>query len=126
HFSRLGQVANVTDVQNVEDAIGEDEFLSRTVQALAFIHQLFMCQNLSRHLERNVNCKGANPKRQSVWSNRRLPFTIAEFMTVPFFEENDQTAARREHLEGLRRLVGNVYPNKFQRSDRSGTPSGED
>src|SRR5258705_2149693 len=47
-------------------------------------------------------------------------------MTVPFFEENDQTAARREHLEALQRLVGNVYPNKFQRSDKSGTASGED
>jgi len=47
-------------------------------------------------------------------------------MTVPFFEENDQTAARREHLEALQRLVGNVYPNKFQRSDVTGTTSGED
>ena len=47
-------------------------------------------------------------------------------MTVPFFEENDQTAARREHLEALQRLVGNVYPNRFQRSDVTGTTSGED
>ncbi len=47
-------------------------------------------------------------------------------MTVPFIEENDQTVARREHLEELRRLVGNVYPNKFQRSDVTGTASGED
>src|SRR5262245_53678929 len=31
-------------------------------------------------------------------------------------EENDQTKARREHLEALRELVGNVYPNKFERS----------
>ncbi|HEY6806064.1 MAG TPA: lysine--tRNA ligase [Pyrinomonadaceae bacterium] len=38
-------------------------------------------------------------------------------MTIPFIEENDQTAARREHLESLRALVGNVYPNKFQRSE---------
>ena len=37
-------------------------------------------------------------------------------MTIPFIEENDQTIARREHLEGLRDLVGNVYPNKFERS----------
>ena len=37
-------------------------------------------------------------------------------MTIPFIEENDQTLARREHLEGLRKLVGNVYPNKFERS----------
>lgn len=47
-------------------------------------------------------------------------------MTVPFIEENDQTAARREHLEALARLVGSVYPNKFERSDVSGTASGED
>lgn len=47
-------------------------------------------------------------------------------MTVPFLEENDQTCARREHLEALRDLVGNVYPNKFQRSDVTGTASHED
>ncbi len=47
-------------------------------------------------------------------------------MPVPFIEENDQTAARREHLEALRALVGNVYPNKFERSNVSGTVSGED
>jgi hypothetical protein len=38
------------------------------------------------------------------------------FMSIPFIEENDQTAARHEHLEALRQLVGNVYPNKFERS----------
>src|SRR6266496_3412463 len=47
-------------------------------------------------------------------------------MTFPFIEENDQTLARREHLEGLRALVGNVYPNKFERSNVSDNPSGED
>jgi lysyl-tRNA synthetase class 2 len=41
-------------------------------------------------------------------------------MSIPFIEENDQTAARREHLEELRRLVGNVYPNKFERSRVTG------
>jgi lysyl-tRNA synthetase, class II len=38
-------------------------------------------------------------------------------LSFPFLEENDQTTARRDHLEGLRRLVGNVYPNKFARSE---------
>ena len=38
-------------------------------------------------------------------------------MSLPFIEENDQTVARREHLDGLRELVGNVYPNKFERSE---------
>jgi lysyl-tRNA synthetase, class II len=37
-------------------------------------------------------------------------------MSVPLLEENDQTRARQEHLESLRQLVGNVYPNKFERS----------
>ena len=38
-------------------------------------------------------------------------------MSIPFIEENDQTVARREHLETLRRLIGNVYPNKYERSE---------
>lgn len=38
-------------------------------------------------------------------------------MLTPFIEDNDQTVARREHLEALRRLVGNVYPNKFERTE---------
>lgn len=46
-------------------------------------------------------------------------------MTVPDFEEiiepNDQTEARAEHLEKLRELIGNVYPNKFVRSRVSGS-----
>jgi lysyl-tRNA synthetase class 2 len=44
-------------------------------------------------------------------------------MSIPFIEENDQTEARRQHLEELRKLVGNVYPNKFERSR---TTNGED
>ena len=46
-------------------------------------------------------------------------------MTVPFIEENDQTRARHEHLDALRDLVGNVYPNKFARSNVTET-AGED
>ena len=40
-------------------------------------------------------------------------------MSTPFTEitgENDQTQARLEHLEALRQLVGNAYPNQFVRS----------
>jgi lysyl-tRNA synthetase class 2 len=37
-------------------------------------------------------------------------------MSIPFLEENDQTRVRRNHLEALRHLVGNVYPNKYERS----------
>ena len=35
-------------------------------------------------------------------------------------ENNDQTAARAEHLQELRTLVGNVYPNRFERSRVTG------
>ena len=41
-------------------------------------------------------------------------------MSTPLSEiigENDQTQARLEHLEALRQLVGNVYPNRFVRSE---------
>ncbi len=45
-------------------------------------------------------------------------------MSIPQFDEiiepNDQTEARLEHLEKLRELVGNVYPNKFARSSITG------
>jgi hypothetical protein len=41
-------------------------------------------------------------------------------------ESNDQTRVRHEHLEALRALVGNVYPNKFVRSDVTGSASHED
>ncbi|MBA3442666.1 MAG: lysine--tRNA ligase [Pyrinomonadaceae bacterium] len=37
-------------------------------------------------------------------------------MDMPFIEENDQTRARREHLEAIRALIGNPYPNRFERS----------
>jgi len=47
-------------------------------------------------------------------------------MTVPFIEQNDQTEARHAHLEALRALVGNVYPNKFERTNVAETPAGED
>jgi len=45
-------------------------------------------------------------------------------MSIPQFDEiiesNDQTAARSASLDELRALVGNVYPNKFVRSQVSG------
>ncbi|MFN2577453.1 MAG: lysine--tRNA ligase [Pyrinomonadaceae bacterium] len=47
-------------------------------------------------------------------------------MTVPFIEENDQTQARGDHLAALRTLIGNVYPNKFERTNVTGTTAGED
>jgi lysyl-tRNA synthetase, class II len=45
-------------------------------------------------------------------------------MSTPFIEDNDQgndqTRARRDHLDKLRAMVGNVYPNKFERSRNVG------
>jgi lysyl-tRNA synthetase, class II len=45
-------------------------------------------------------------------------------MSIPEFneiiEQNDQTAARKNNLDKLRELVGNVYPNKFARTAISG------
>ncbi|HVF50812.1 MAG TPA: lysine--tRNA ligase [Pyrinomonadaceae bacterium] len=46
-------------------------------------------------------------------------------MSTPFIEENDQTRTRREHLERIRALVGNAYPNKFRRT-RTVNPERED
>lgn len=43
---------------------------------------------------------------------------IPEFSDI--IEPNDQTEARQEHLDKLRELVGNVYPNKFVRSTVTG------
>ena len=39
---------------------------------------------------------------------------IAEFNEI--IEPNDQTEARMEHLEKLREITGNAYPNKYERS----------
>jgi lysyl-tRNA synthetase, class II len=46
-------------------------------------------------------------------------------LPIPFIEKNDQTIVRREHLEAIRALVGNVYPNKFERSQMV-TPGADD
>jgi lysyl-tRNA synthetase class 2 len=41
-------------------------------------------------------------------------------------EENDQTRARAEHLDKIRALVGNAYPNRFERSQLTESDEGED
>jgi lysyl-tRNA synthetase class 2 len=41
---------------------------------------------------------------------------MTENTHTPFIEDNDQTRARREHLEQIQQLTGNAYPNKFGRS----------
>ncbi|HEX7175221.1 MAG TPA: OB-fold nucleic acid binding domain-containing protein, partial [Pyrinomonadaceae bacterium] len=49
-------------------------------------------------------------------------------MSLPpsILEDNDQTRARREHLEAARALVGNAYPNKFRRTNVTASSEGED
>src|SRR5205085_2202316 len=91
-----------------------------------FVQQLLLRQNLFGHRRQTQIVRARIINGKSVWSINRLPFTIHGFMTVPFIEDNDQTRARHEHLEALRVLVGNVYPNKFERSDVTGTASHED
>ncbi|MBC7796629.1 MAG: hypothetical protein H7Z37_07140, partial [Pyrinomonadaceae bacterium] len=39
--------------------------------------------------------------------------------SIPFIEENDQTTVRKEHLAAIQNLIGNVYPNNFNRSSIS-------
>jgi len=46
--------------------------------------------------------------------------------STPIIEENDQTRVRQQHLEEIRQIVGNAYPNKFTRTNLAGTPEGED
>src|SRR5437588_5804823 len=41
-------------------------------------------------------------------------------------EDNDQTRARLSHLEEIKALVGNAYPNKFSRTNLAGSAEGED
>ena len=45
-------------------------------------------------------------------------------MNIPEFndiiEPNDQTEARRDHLNKIKEIVGNAYPNKFERTKVSG------
>ena len=40
--------------------------------------------------------------------------------------DNDQTRARRAHLDALRELVGNAYPNRFARTNVTQSAEGED
>ena len=40
--------------------------------------------------------------------------------------DNDQTRARAEHLEKIRALIGNAYPNRFERSRLTKSDEGED
>src|SRR5437764_3250500 len=120
------QITHVSDVQNVEHTIREHELLAHITQTRSLVQQLLLRQNLFRHWRQTQIVRARIINGKSVWSINRLPFTIHGFMTVPFFEDNDQTQARREHLEALRTLVGNVYPNKFERSNVTDTPAGED
>ncbi len=47
-------------------------------------------------------------------------------MSDDIIPENDQTHARREHLDKIRELIGNAYPNKFRRTNVAGSAEGVD
>src|SRR6266540_1710200 len=67
-------------------------------------------------IDRHYPCSSvAELSPRGLFTICHLRFTML-LMSVPFIEENDQTRARQEHLEALRQLVGNAYPNKFERS----------
>ncbi|MDX6269598.1 MAG: lysyl-tRNA synthetase, class [Acidobacteriota bacterium] len=51
---------------------------------------------------------------------------MTENNQTPFIEDNDQTRARREHLERIQQLTGNAYPNKFRRTNLTASAEGED
>ncbi|MDQ1558818.1 MAG: lysyl-tRNA synthetase, class [Pyrinomonadaceae bacterium] len=51
---------------------------------------------------------------------------MTENNQTPFIEDNDQTRARREHLERIQQLTGNAYPNKFRRTNLTTSAEGED
>ena len=100
--SRLRQVTHVSDVQKIKNAVRKNESRAGGAQTLALPEHLLRGQNLFDHQSKITGFGGCLYNRP--------------FMSIPFIEENDQTLARREHLEALRELVGNVYPNKFERS----------
>jgi lysyl-tRNA synthetase class 2 len=63
-------------------------------------------------------CKLPLPSRSLIISLLRKIMNIPSFNEI--IEPNDQTEARAQHLNKLRELVGNVYPNKFERTKVSG------
>ena len=101
--SRLREIAHMSDVHQIENAVSKNEPRACGTQTLALSEHLTGAQNLFDHQR---NC---NPVSVFLYN--------PPFMPIPFIEENDQTIARREHLDALRELVGNTYPNKFERSE---------
>jgi lysyl-tRNA synthetase class 2 len=73
------------------------------------------CAELNPQPQRGQAPALNSKNRHAMFTICHLPFTML-VMSVPFIEENDQTRARHEHLDALRQLVGNAYPNKFERS----------
>jgi lysyl-tRNA synthetase, class II len=68
---------------------------------------------------------------QSLCPLYNLPFIywrrfLSETPLENIIPDNDQTRARRQHLEALRQLIGNVYPNKFTRTNVTENAAGED
>ena len=90
------------NVQKVKHTICENQPLAAGAQTLALGKHCLAGQNLFDH--------------QPEITGFAACLYNSPFMSIPFIEENDQTFARREHLEALQKLVGNAYPNKYERS----------
>ncbi len=71
-------------------------------------------------------------RQNSVSSIYHLPFTIYHLRIMStrlpedIVPDNDQTRARRQHLNEIQELVGNAYPNKFDRSRLTKSDERED
>src|SRR5437773_11075954 len=114
-------------MQNIKDSVGEDQPSAGLSKMRPFSQKFSARQNLFPRPSQTRIVRARLLNSKNCWSISRFTIYYSRIvMTVPFIEENDQTLARREHLETLRQLVGNAYPNRFERSNVSDNPSGED
>src|SRR3954447_13145741 len=59
-------------------------------------------------------------------SQDEVETTMTTSLPEEIVPDNDQTRARAEHLDKIRALVGNAYPNRFERSTLTESDEGED
>src|SRR4051812_42014477 len=59
-------------------------------------------------------------------SQDEVETTMTTSLPEEIVPDNDQTRARAEHLDKIRELIGNAYPNRFERSGLTESDEGED
>src|SRR5215203_3692232 len=71
---------------------------------------------------------GKSPRATFVYSLLTIYYlpTMTSRLPEDIVPDNDQTRARRQHLESIQELVGNAYPNKFARTALTESAEGED